>query len=58
MIETHPILSNDAYISQYPVNKQLAVALFQFGHNGNAASVEAVAQWAGVNAGSVVNSTR
>ena len=57
MIETHPIFSNDAYVSQNPVNKQLAVAMFWFGHNGNAASVEAVAQWAGVSAGTVVNST-
>jgi hypothetical protein len=58
MIETHPIFLNDANISQSPVNKQLAVAMFRFGHNGNAASVEAVAQWAGVSAGTVVNCTR
>ena len=31
--------------------------MFWFGHNGNAASVEAVAQWAGVSAGTVVNCT-
>jgi hypothetical protein len=49
---------NDAYVSQNPVNKQLAVAMFRFGHNGNAASVEAVAQWTGVSVGTVVNSTR
>ena len=58
MIETHPIFLNDAYVSQAPVNKQLAVAMFRFGHNGNAASVEAVAQWAGLSAGTVVNCTR
>ena len=58
MIKTHPIFLNDANILQSPVNKQLAVVMFWFGHNGNAASVEAVAQWAGVSAGTVVNCTR
>jgi hypothetical protein len=58
MIETHPIFLNDANVSQGPVSKQLAVAMFRFGHNGNAASVEAVAQWAGVSAGTIVNCTR
>ena len=55
MIETHPVFLNDTYTSQSPVNRQLAVAMFWFGHNGNAASVEAVAQWAGVSAGTIVN---
>ena len=58
MIKTHPVFLNDAYTSQSPVNRQLAVPMFRFGHNGNAASVEAVAQWAGVSAGTVVNCTR
>ena len=57
MIETHPVFFNDACTSQSPVNIQLAVAMFRFGHNGNEASVEAVAQWAGVSAGTVVNCT-
>ena len=57
-IETHPIFFNDRNFPQGPVAKQLAVALFWFGHNGNAASVEAVAQWARVSAGTVVNCTR
>ena len=37
---------------------QLAIALYRFGHDGNAASVEAIAQWAGVSAGMVVKATR
>ena len=41
-----------------PVNKQLAITLFRFGHHGNAASVEAIAQWAGVSVGMVINATR
>ena len=58
MIDTHPIFANNSNVSQRPVIEQLAVAMYRFGHNGNAASVEAVAQWAGVSAGSVVNYTR
>ena len=55
MIATHPIFLNDANVSQRPVSKQLAVVLFWFGHNENAASVKAAAQWAGLSAGTVVN---
>jgi hypothetical protein len=58
MIETDPIFLNDGRYSQAPVSNQLAIAMFRFGHNGNAASVDAVAQWAGVSAGTVVNCTR
>jgi hypothetical protein len=58
MIETHTIFLNDTNNSQGPVSRQLAIAMFRFGHNGNAASVEAVAQWAGVSAGTIVNCTR
>jgi hypothetical protein len=58
MIDMHPIFKNDSNVSQSPVIEQLAVAMFWFGHNGNAASVEAVAQLAGVSAGSIVNYTR
>ena len=55
MIEGHTIFSNNSYSPQSPVSAQLATALFRFGHNGNAASVEAVAQQVGVSAGTVVN---
>jgi hypothetical protein len=40
-----------------PVIQQLAIAMFQFGHFGNAALVESVAQWAGVAARHVVKCT-
>jgi len=39
------------------VPSQLAITLFHFGHFGSAASVDAIAQWAGCSAGAVVNST-
>lgn len=58
MIETHTIFMSDAYVSQCPVSIQLAIAMYRFGHDGNASSVEAVAQWAGVSVGTVVNCTR
>lgn len=45
-------------MKQFPIEVQLAVALFRFGHNGNAASVSAVAQWAGLSEGVVVKYTR
>jgi hypothetical protein len=57
-IEGHPIFSTNSFSLQSPVSEQLATALFRFGHHGNAASVEAVAQWGGISAGTVVNWTR
>ena len=58
MIEMHTIFFNDTNNSQGPVSKKLAITMFWFGHNGNAASADAVAQWAGVSAGTIVNCTR
>jgi hypothetical protein len=57
-IQDHPIFQNRSNCPQYPVEIQLAIALFRFGHDGNAASVEAIAQWAGVSVGLVVKATR
>ena len=44
-------------MKQFPIQVQLAVALYQFGHNGNAASVGGVAQWGGISEGEVVKYT-
>ena len=57
LIENHPTFYNNSYQEQMPIEYQLAIALYQFGHFGNAASVELVAQWAGCSAGSIVNAT-
>lgn len=58
-LKDHPIFHNKSLTAQqYPVEIQLAIALFRFGHDGNAASVESIAQWAGVSAGMVVKATR
>ena len=57
MIKEDLVFSNNSTVSQLPVEKQLAITLFRFGHNRNAASVEAIAQWAGVCCGTIVDST-
>ena len=57
-IEDDSIFQNRSNRMQYPVDIQLALALYRFGHDGNAASVEGVAQWAGVSVGLVVKATR
>lgn len=57
-IKDHPIFLNNSCHPQTPTYIQLAIALFRFGHHGNAASVESIAQWAGVSAGLVMKCTR
>jgi len=57
MIKGDLVFSNNSTASQLSVDKQLAITLFRFGHNGNTVSVEAIAQWAGVGCGTIVNST-
>ncbi|KAJ7606362.1 hypothetical protein DFH06DRAFT_925653, partial [Mycena polygramma] len=57
-IEDHPVFSNNSRNPQTPTFIQLAIALYRFGHDGNAASVDSIAQWAGVSVGLVVKCTR
>jgi hypothetical protein len=58
-IENHEVFTGgNGAAEQTPVEHQLAIALFRFGHFGNASSVESIAQWAGTSAGTVVNATR
>jgi len=45
-------------VSQLPLEKQLAIALYRFGHYGNSSRVDAVADLFGVSSGLVVKSTR
>lgn len=47
----HQVFHNNSHQPQLPVHYQLAIALYRFGHNGSAAAVEAIAQWAGVCSG-------
>jgi hypothetical protein len=57
-IKEDPIFQSNSTKQQIPVQYQLAITLYRFGHFGNAASVESVAQWAGCSAGLVVMCTR
>lgn len=49
---------NNSNNAQLPVETQLAIALYHFGHDGNAASLQDVANWAGVGKGTVLLCTR
>ncbi|KAF9515966.1 hypothetical protein BS47DRAFT_1371835 [Hydnum rufescens UP504] len=56
-IEHHPVFHNNSCNPQFPVPWQLTIALYQFGHFGNAAAVLSIAQWAGVSEGLVIKCT-
>ncbi|KAJ7107036.1 hypothetical protein C8R44DRAFT_548570, partial [Mycena epipterygia] len=53
-----PIFANNSNNGQMPVEDQLAIALFRFGHSGNAAGLQKVANWAGVRKGTITLVTR
>jgi hypothetical protein len=57
-IAGHPVFSNNSNAPQFPVEEQLAITLFCFGHYGNAASLERVRKWAGTSKGLVKLATR
>ncbi|KIK79249.1 hypothetical protein PAXRUDRAFT_16432 [Paxillus rubicundulus Ve08.2h10] len=48
-----PVFHNNGSYEQQPVEIQLAVTLYQFGHYGNAAGHSSVACWAGLGHGTV-----
>ncbi|KAF7290716.1 hypothetical protein MIND_01312300 [Mycena indigotica] len=56
-IKNHPIFYNDSNSPQKPVDVQLAVALYQFGHDGNAASLQSVSWWSGLGKGTIPRCT-
>ncbi|KAJ7369144.1 hypothetical protein DFH08DRAFT_984071 [Mycena albidolilacea] len=45
-LELGPVFFNNSNRPQLPVDQQVAGALYRFGHDGNAASIQAVANWA------------
>ncbi len=57
-IEKDPVFFNNSNNSQLPVEEQLAITLYRFGHDGNSASLQSVANWAGVGKGTVLLATR
>ncbi|KAF7372059.1 DDE Tnp4 domain-containing protein [Mycena venus] len=52
-LENDPIFSNNSNQPQLSVEHQLAVALYRFGHDGNSASIQSVANRAGLGKGTV-----
>jgi len=46
-IKDDPVFFNNSNNPQQPVEEQLAITLFRFGHDGNAASQSPIARWAG-----------
>ena len=52
-LQDDPIFHNNSNNQQTSVDKQVAIALYRFGHYGNAASQMKVALWAGVGYGTV-----
>ncbi|RXW15588.1 hypothetical protein EST38_g10265 [Candolleomyces aberdarensis] len=52
-IKEHPVFHNNSNHPQRPVDEQLAIALYRFGHYGNAAAIVKVALWAGIGYGTV-----
>ncbi|KIJ09092.1 hypothetical protein PAXINDRAFT_43034, partial [Paxillus involutus ATCC 200175] len=53
-----PVFHNQGSYEQQPVEIQLAVTLYRFGHYGNAAGHSSVACWAGLGHGTVSLMTR
>ena len=53
-----PVFQNNSRNPQAPVEEQLAVTLYRFGHDGNAASLQGIANWAGLGKGTVHKYTR
>ncbi|KAG2738854.1 hypothetical protein P692DRAFT_201903961 [Suillus brevipes Sb2] len=52
-LQDDPVFHNQSNLPQMPVDAQLAIALYRFGHYGNAISTKLVALWAGVGYGTV-----
>ncbi|KAJ7132028.1 hypothetical protein C8R44DRAFT_612118 [Mycena epipterygia] len=57
-IADDPVFANNSSNVQMPVEDQLAIVLFRFGHSGNAAGLQKVANWAGIAKGTVLLVTR
>ncbi|KAH6876643.1 hypothetical protein BKA70DRAFT_239536 [Coprinopsis sp. MPI-PUGE-AT-0042] len=57
-LETDPVFRNNSQNDQMPVEHQVAITLYRFGHYGNSASVSEVARWAGYGTGTILLVTR
>jgi hypothetical protein len=57
-IADDPVFSNNSNQPQLPVEVQLSIALYRFGHDRNASRLQSTANWAGVAEGTVHLCTR
>ncbi|KJA12825.1 hypothetical protein HYPSUDRAFT_98158, partial [Hypholoma sublateritium FD-334 SS-4] len=57
-LSNHPVFQNDSPNGQMPIEDQLAITLYRFGHFGNAAGITKVARWSGYAKGTVLLATR
>ncbi|KZT20121.1 hypothetical protein NEOLEDRAFT_1076361 [Neolentinus lepideus HHB14362 ss-1] len=57
-LEKDPVFQNNSDNEQMPVEQQVAITLYRFGHDGNSAGLQQVANWSGVAKGTVGLVTR
>ncbi|KAF8166165.1 hypothetical protein BJ912DRAFT_1003126 [Pholiota molesta] len=57
-LSIHPVFQNNSPNGQMPIEDQLSIALYRFGHFGNAAGLRKVARWSGYGKGTVLLATR
>jgi hypothetical protein len=57
-LKNDPVFSNNSPNAQISVEQQVAVTLYRFGHDGNAAGLQGVANWAGLGKGTIHLITR
>ena len=58
IVDDPVFVSHSELSCQAPFQEQLAVTLYCFGHNGNGASLQSIANWAGIGKGTVELYTR
>ena len=57
LLTEHVVFTNQSTRNQLPIDYQVAIALYRFGHEGNGVSYESVAQWAGLSVGAIYKVT-
>jgi hypothetical protein len=53
VLQQDPVFHNQSHVDQLPIADQVAIALYRFGHHGNAVTTRDVALWAGIGYGTV-----
>ncbi|KAJ7483587.1 hypothetical protein FB451DRAFT_1129494 [Mycena latifolia] len=58
LLADDPVFANNSSNAQMAIEDQVAIVLYRFGHSGNAAGLQKVANWAGVAKGTITLITR